>query len=369
MGYDVKLSSLRGYTLTMTELGNNVNPHLYVQANAQLEVTERGLFGILSPVHDRIVKDVVDQNKKIYGYDALLYRSAHALDDAARLYADNDDDARARLQAADRSIGEVHRPITEDLPPLEKNLMGLPGHYHDPLQGDANRLLRGGPTTPESDDNPDDPLGLITKKVDWLSPSHWINKGIESLTGHNPFGEISEAFGGDWKAWWRCSDVWRRVGGTHALVAHEVWRGNARLDLDWDGNAADSAYAYFHKLAFTLKSLKQPYDKLWNLYRTAALHVSQAAGVVTDLLNDLGDKAIILGLSRTGVGKALLEAYFVKEAMAIIKKIQQVVLFVKSLLGGVANTLSGVLLLMTNLGKQLPEPYAMPAAYQRAGGN
>lgn len=384
MGYHVKIGSLREYTLLMNELAQNINPDLYVAKHGQIELWDEGYLSIFTQTHNTMTERVDKQLKRIYGYDALLYRSAQGLADTQELYGENEDKGSDRfkeIDAADRAIGPAHRPRHEVLPPRQRNAFGLPSYsphfpYHadrDPLAGDAGRLLDSKPSVPEVDDNPDaedpnDPLLYIKKAVDWFSPTHVINKGIQYLVGVDLVNEISSVFGGDWKAWWRCSDVWRRVGETHALVAHEVWRGNARLDPDWNGNAADSAYAYFHRLAFALKALKTPYDKLQAAYRSAAVYVEKASGLVADLLKELGDNAIIALLSLTPAAEPLLAAKTVKKVVDVIKKIQLSIQVYDRILHGVARLIAGVQMLMIDLEQKLPEPYEMPAAYRKIHG-
>jgi hypothetical protein len=376
MGFDVRIGSLRNYSLEVDQLAQNVNPHLYIEANTKLPPWDHGYLNKVWPLHEQIVKQTIAQNKKIYGPGAVLYRSRLALEDTAKIYADNDRDHAdefAKLTDADESIGAAPRPRGETLPPRQKNAYGLPTHQdhfpyitdRDPLSGDAARLLDTPPTPPDANPDTDDPVRKIKDTVDWFSPTHLVNTGIYQIFHIDLVDEISNVFGGDWQAWWRCAEVWRRVGETQALVAHEVWRGNARLDTDWHGNAADAAYAYFHRLAFAIKDLKPAYLKLWNTYRITGIHVDKASGIISDLLKELSDQAIIAFLSTTPAGPVLAGSHIVVKIRNILDRIQKATMIYDGLIGGAAGVLGDILGWMTTIEKKLPEPYAVPAAYRK----
>lgn len=374
MGFDIKIGSLRQYSLEMDELAQNVNPHFYIEANTKLALWEHGYMNHVWPMHELIVKRTIEQNKKIYGPGALLYRSRLALEDTAKVYTDNDRkhaDKFEKLTDADESIGAVPRPRQERLPPLLKNEYGqapydddVPGL--DPLSGDAGRLLDRPPAKPP-EENPDtqDPVQEVKDAVDLLSPANGINWGIKKIFGVDLVAKVSNVFGGDWQAWWRCADVWRRVGETQALVAHEVWRGNARLDADWQGNAADKAYAYFHELSFAIKKLKPVYDKLWNIYRIAGIHVEKASGIVADLIKELTDEAIISFLASTPTGGALASSHIVVKIRNILNRIQTTTMIYDGLVGAAADALAEVMAALTPIERSLPEPYSVPEAYRK----
>jgi hypothetical protein len=376
VGFDIRIGCLRNFGLELDELAQNINPHHYIEANTKLPPWDHGYLNRVWPLHEQIVERTIEQNKKIYGPGAVLYRSRQALDDTATLYADNDRgnaDGFERLTEADESIGAVTRPRHETLPARQRNVYGLPTYQEhfpfvtdrDPLSGDAGRMLDARPTPPAENPDTDDPVGSIKSAVDWFSPTHLINTGIFKLFHVDLVGEISDVFGGDWQAWWRSADVWRRVGETQALVAHEVWRGNARLDADWHGNAADAAYAYFHQLAFAIKDLKPVYDKLWNVYRITGMHVDKASGIIADLLKELSDQAIIAFLSTTPAGGALVGGHVVVKIRNILDRIQKTTMIYDGLVGAAAGVVGEVMSWMTDIEKKLPEPYAMPASYRK----
>jgi hypothetical protein len=146
------------------------------------------------------------------------------------------------------------------------------------------------------------PLDLFN----YVSPSAWINAAIESLTGVDVFGWMTDWVSGDWAAMWKFGDAMANLAECVQQIGINIQQGMLELDNSWAGNASDAAFTYFSDLAaatsgqqFALRDRQEAYDK-------AAVGAWELSSQLGNILQALADKAILAGIS-AAAGTALAE--------------------------------------------------------------
>jgi hypothetical protein len=181
------------------------------------------------------------------------------------------------------------------------------------------------PTTAEPSKGP--VSEVISGVSDLLSPSSWAAEAMKAAFDFDPFEEAAKWFAGDWEGYAKCADAWANVGKLASGIAENLDAGNGTLDATWNGHAADSAFVYFEQLADKIDGLKGDLDSLKQHYDELYTAVWSGADLISGLLKQLADEAIIAGVSfaagsilaETGIG--LIAGYAVG-ALEIIQLIK-----------------------------------------------
>ena len=153
------------------------------------------------------------------------------------------------------------------------------------------------------------PLDLFN----YVSPSAWINAAIESLTGVDVFGWMTDWVSGDWAAMWKFGDAMANLAGCMQQIGINIQQGMLELDNSWDGNASDAAFKYFSDLAAATSGQQIALRDRQEAYHKAALGAWQLSNQLGNIMQALADKAILAGISaaagtvlaETGVGAVI----------------------------------------------------------------
>lgn len=135
------------------------------------------------------------------------------------------------------------------------------------------------------------PLEALNKASDLISPTYWMNEIISASTGFNPLDKSKEYFAGDWEAYAKCGEAWENLGKMCTDISRNISSGNVELDGSWDGNAADSAFDYFQKMADRCDELQSDLEALSTQYGVVAQGVWSTAEAVGAILGQIGDAA------------------------------------------------------------------------------
>jgi hypothetical protein len=165
----------------------------------------------------------------------------------------------------------------------------------------------------------------------YVSPSAWVNDVIEKVSGVDIFGYASDAFTGEWAALYQFGDALRSLGQFMQQAGIEVQAGMNRLDVSWEGNAADAAFAHFSTLATRISGQQIALTEAAKGYHEAAKGAWQLSNQLGNLLQAIADKAIIVGIAaaagtataETGIGA--LAGYGVAgwQAIELLEKINK----------------------------------------------
>jgi hypothetical protein len=146
----------------------------------------------------------------------------------------------------------------------------------------------------------------------YVSPSAWINKGIESALDIDVFGYFTDAITGEWDAIWKFGEAMGHLADCLNDLALNIQDGVIGLDPSWDGNAADAAHQYFSQFAAALAAQQIELRRIQDNYHKAAMGAWQLSNQLGNILQAIADKFIIAGIAavvgtataETGVGAA-----------------------------------------------------------------
>jgi hypothetical protein len=172
---------------------------------------------------------------------------------------------------------------------------------------DPSRLLAAPSTPDESLSN-----GFVNPVdiFNYVSPSAWINSGIEKATGIDIFGYFTDAVTGEWDAMWKFGEAMGHLADCMQELGIDVQQGAIDVDGEWDGNAADAAYQYFSTLAAAISGQQHDLRQIQKDYHKAAMGAWQLSNQLGNILQAIADKFLIAGIAAaagtatasTGVG-------------------------------------------------------------------
>lgn len=173
--------------------------------------------------------------------------------------------------------------------------------------GDPSTFLTA-PTTPDESVSNGfvNPVDLFN----YVSPSAWINSGIDKATGIDIFGYFTDAVAGEWDAIWKFGEAMGHLAGCLQELGMNIQQGMLDLDRDWDGNAAHAAYQYFSQFAAAVSGQQLDLRQIQQDYHKAALGAWQLSNQLGNILQAIADKFVIAGIAaaagtitaETGVG-------------------------------------------------------------------
>ncbi|GAA2848184.1 hypothetical protein Acy02nite_02260 [Actinoplanes cyaneus] len=125
------------------------------------------------------------------------------------------------------------------------------------------------------------------------SPSAWLNEAIEGITGVDVFGWFTEWLAGDWEGIWKFGDAMANLAQCVQQVGVDIQLGMNQLDRSWDGNASESAYAYFSSLATRTSGQQTAIRPVAESYRKAATGAWQVSNQLGNIFQALADSAVL----------------------------------------------------------------------------
>ncbi len=125
------------------------------------------------------------------------------------------------------------------------------------------------------------------------SPSAWLNEAIEGITGVDVFGWFTEWLAGDWEGIWKFGDTMGNLAQCLQQVGVDIQAGMNQLDHSWNGNASDSAYAYFSELSTKVSGQQLAIHSGEQTYHKAATGAWQVSNQLGNVFQALADNAIL----------------------------------------------------------------------------
>lgn len=182
-------------------------------------------------------------------------------------------------------------------------------------------------TEPTAHDPVPDLVENIVGAGQYISPSYWINWAIQQICGVNPVQWTAEQFAGDYEAVQRAGIALKNLGEFNDVFGTAVGTAADQVRFDWQGNAADSAQAYFDTLANAVKEQVTALREVGEQFETMAVGVYEAAQGFAGFLHTAIDMAIVAGLNAaasalaaaTVFGAPAAAAHAAAAAAAIVK--------------------------------------------------
>ncbi|MEU4212027.1 WXG100 family type VII secretion target [Streptomyces sp. NPDC026206] len=188
------------------------------------------------------------------------------------------------------------------------------------------------PTTylipPAKPDEFADPLLPINAVCEVLSPGGWLIKLAELMLPKDPVKWTQEQLAGDWATYAKCAESWQRMGQACGALARNMESGGRRIDVTWDGNAADAALLYFDALRKNLEEMQDALDAMSDEYRAVARSVSMTGQAIGGCISAIVDALLTMSISAaasaafgwTGCAAAMGYAIGAMEAEVILKE-------------------------------------------------
>ncbi|BCY08816.1 hypothetical protein [Actinoplanes sp. L3-i22] len=140
----------------------------------------------------------------------------------------------------------------------------------------------------------------------YLSPSAYISSMIESVTGVDVFGTVTDALAGDWASFYRFGDALISMADFLQEIGVQIQSGFLDLDRTWNGNADDSVFVYFSNLASAVSRQQDALHQASDGYHEAAKGAYQFSKQLGNVLQALVDSAILMAAS-AAIGTATAE--------------------------------------------------------------
>lgn len=216
-------------------------------------------------------------------------------------------------------------------------------------------------------------LDTILDLGSWLSPSKYLDKGIEFVFGTNPAQMLSDYVVGDWKSLSTASSALDQLAEYFEAYGNEVGVSNDLMQFHWTGHAAERADAYFSSLADTVNDFAPELRGLSSRYQDIAVALVEFAKLVSDAVDWMEDTLIGIGvkliadalLAETVVGSIAVSAWVISDAGRVVHRLHELIeaydkltLVVKGLVAGGAGAIGAV--------GGIPE-LALPPSYDAPG--
>lgn len=131
-----------------------------------------------------------------------------------------------------------------------------------------------------------------TSIFDYLSISSGIFALIKELTGVDVVGELISPFVGHWDRVSEYGDALTKLAKCLEGVSGGMANAGARLDAQWDGNAADAAHVYFATAGTSLRLHSQALAAAGEKYQELASAMYQHHEAAAHLLKEAIDTAM-----------------------------------------------------------------------------
>lgn len=280
MTFSVTTDSLTDFAGVLAPGGHSLNlaysfsskAHNYVHSYVPVPDASGTVFAEIYRNNEIVVTQLAEATTFV---GELISAASDVLKDSAAFYAGMDEDAAAVIDAA-YPTGLAHVPA---LSPRVSSTAGLI---------DPDLILD---QVPRADAPVPDWTHWILDKSGWISITGVALK-ILSLFNVDPAGEVTKTFAGNYDELARAGNAARALANFERTAANTLAYGSAAMD--WTGNAAAEAQAFFAELVNGLVDHASKLDDLNRKYNLLAEHCNTAAQLVSTALSVVIDRILIL---------------------------------------------------------------------------
>lgn len=231
------------------------------------------------------------------------------------------------------------------------------------------------------DYNHEDGFGGTPEWLDLLSPTAWIVDTVYGVTSvaadlgildraYNMRDEFVKPFTGDWAGVRGCADYYEYVAQALSGMAANLTWATYSADACWEANASDACQVSLTGLKDTLAAASSTLGPLSTEYIEAATEINGERAILTGLLTELTDAAIIAAAAaalaaataKTAIGGVLfggLAAYELYMVAEVVQEILTLITRCNTYAVGVADFFSGFGVIES--GDPMPELPQAPA--------
>ncbi|MFF7229483.1 hypothetical protein [Streptomyces sioyaensis] len=279
----------------------------YLDKNTQVEGSISSfVWDAIGGSHDQTVTDA---KATIKGFTEVLDASQRELASSARYYRETDHKEAAKLDQT------YHSPSTarewdeseSDIGTVNPSNFSDVSSPTDALKAtdvDQNYFQEWGG---EFMLNPVSKLG--GSLLDFGSPTGIVAEGLKFAGIIDIFDKPVQWLSGDWEGYMKSSEAWGNLATFCEEVAENILWGNRTLDETWNGNAAETAWRYFHEISQKLRNAAEAFKSLQGQYAQIARTVYSAAELVKGIIVTGCDYAVQIILFNVAAAAALASVY------------------------------------------------------------
>lgn len=277
--FSVQSGTLRAFSGVLADGGHSIDlgsafsstAHTYVSSYMPVPYDAGDLYSDIYLNNEKVVTALLGSTSAV---GTLLVQSSEALAASARRYGALDEQAAATLDAS-------YPGGPAAVPALEGGL-DLDGGLVDP-----EPELAGVPST---DAPVPDMVQWVMDKAGWASITGTALK-LASLFGLDPVGELTKAVVGDYGELAQAGHAATALASFERTAAETILSGSAAME--WTGNAASSAQAWFTEMANALETHAGRLEDLGQKYALLVQHCAELATALTSALSTAIDEILI----------------------------------------------------------------------------
>ena len=287
--FSARTSTISGFAGVLGEGGNHIDLAAAFSRTANQYVTEYSRLDA-GAAGSQLWQDICANNTQVVSalltattsIGTLLEESGRALAVSASRYATLDQAAAARLDASYPG-GDTTVP--------DSGSASTTASLVDPEPELEEEPAEGAPIP--------DMVQWIMDKGGWVSITGMAMR-LASLFGLDPAAEITKSCVGDYEALGRAGNAAGALSSFASIAADTLASGAAAMD--WTGNAADAAEAWFLDMADAIAHHAEQLGHLREKYELLAQFIAELASALGLLLSAAGDQLLILAADIAAAG-------------------------------------------------------------------
>jgi len=339
--------------------------------NESLGGAEPGLINLFAGEHMEARQKVEDFLDELATATAPGFSSATAA--AISHYESTDEDSAADIDDSITVDPDDLGDVNDSLSTLYRD-PDLPDNLFDDREEPTDALKK-------VKDYNGDGFGGTPEWLDLLSPTAWIVDTVYGVTSvaadlgildraYNMRDEFVKPFTGDWAGVRACADYYEHVADSLTSMAANLTWATYSASSCWEANASDACQISLTDLKNTLISASSTLGPLSAEYTQAAVEINGERAILTGLLTELTDAAIIAAgaaalaaaTAKTAIGGILFGGVAAYELYMVAEIVQEVLTLVSrcnTYAVGVADFFSGFGVIES--GDPMPELPATPS--------
>jgi uncharacterized protein YukE len=353
MDFKVEPDHIAGFGKMVGRAADNMRSAMsYIDKNTEIGGSVSSfVWDAIGGSHEQTVTDA---KATIKGFTEVLDASQRELASSARYYRETDQREASKLDQTYRMPGSAREWDESEadismVDPSDFSDTASPTDHLKSTDVDENYFQEWGG---EFMLNPVSKLG--GSLLDFGSPTGIVAEGLKFAGIVDIFDKPVQWLGGDWEGYLKASEAWGNLGSFCEGVAENIQWGNRTLDESWHGNAAETAWRYFHEIGEKLRKAAESFKSLKEHYAQIGRTVYAAAELVKGIIVTGCDYAVQIILFNIAAAAALasvygsaaapaLEALAMQRVLAALAKYTELLMVLEKVATGV-HAITGTLL-------------------------
>lgn len=299
-GFYVEPDRLPGLVRLLERLGDDaLAGRNYVQSNTGMAGGE-GWLNDLSGAHETVVSHTREWLRSLH--DPTAVKFAGSVDSAVTYYRTTDEGEASRMDGMGESFSsrlDVPNPGTdyfvrhsgvgafEDVTEPEDHYAAVPDYNdHDEFRYEPSYYDLASVASLGRD--------AIFKATEFLASMGMLDRA------YDPYELVLKPVVGDWAGYRRSADVYRNVADALVAMCSNLYHCQVGMSGVWRGNAAEACSVQIGRLSDGISEAYGPLHGIADQYESAAQGQAEFRTTVGQLISDLIDAAVVLGIAIAG---------------------------------------------------------------------